>query len=389
MGAASDAGSIRPGGGVLHVLSGLDVGGKERVALELARLGRAAGRDDRLIVFDSAFRDARRDLDPGAVPVELIPRGPGLDLGFARALARRMAELLPAAVHGHNDTGVFYAGLGVALRRRGLPFGRPRFVGTLHARPIHATRGARLSTRAACATADAVTVVSDDLREWLRRAGWIGSAQTLTNGVDLRRFAPDVAGDGWRARLGLASGQPLVVHLGRLDPIKRHADLLEAAARLPRIGVLLAGTGPELARLRARIDALANVHHEEGVQRVPELLVEADLLVLCSDFEATPMVVLEALACGTPVVASDVGGVPALAREDKSGLAITRLAPRDPVALAAAIERLTSEGAGARAARRAAARALAERFGWERVLPRYEELWGVEVSAPTRGAPLR
>jgi len=62
---------------------------------------------------------------------------------------------------------------------------------------------------------------------------------------------------------------------------------------------------------------------------------------------------------------------------------------RDPAALAAAIQRLTAERGAPREARRQAARALALRFGWERVVPRYEELWGVPASAPTRGAPPR
>ncbi|MEO0652985.1 MAG: glycosyltransferase family 4 protein, partial [Planctomycetota bacterium] len=369
-------------------LSGLDIGGKERVALELARLGRAAGRDDRLMVFDSAFRDAVRDLDPGDVPVELIERGAGLDLAFARRAAARLVELRPSAVHAHNDTGIFYGSLARALTTPRLGSRRPRLVATFHARPIHATRGARWSTRAACLAASSVTAVSEDLRSYLRREGWCGRCDVIGNGIDLDRFAPDRSGSAWRERLGISPDVPLIVHLGRLDPIKRHADLIAAHAYLREGGTAVetvaAGDGVERPRVEQAARTLPGFHHLPGVQDVPGLLGEADLLVLCSAFEATPMVVIEALAAGLPVVATDVGGLPAMVAADPSGQAISLVPPEAPERLADAIRALLDEPEGDHQARRAAARAAAQAYDWKPVLARYEALYRVARGTPER-----
>jgi len=331
---------LRPPARLLHVLSGLEVGGKERVVLDLARRARAAGLDHRLCLFDTPFRDAERDFDPGEVPHVFLARGPGLDLAFARRLARHVRAEGFEVLHAHNDTALVYAALaGLRLGRT-----RPRTVATFHTRPGHATRGARWLTRLASGRLAGITAVSEDLGRHLTDTGWLGRCAILWNGIDLERWTPAGPSGPWRAELGLGPEVPLVVHLARHDPVKRQEDLIEAARILAAEPgtpcVLLVGEGPRTEALRAAARGLAHVRFRARVQDVPELLRAADALVLCSGQEAAPRVLLEALACGCPVVATDVGGCRHLLTGADGAPCGVLVPPADPRALAGALREL-------------------------------------------------
>jgi glycosyltransferase involved in cell wall biosynthesis len=137
------------------------------------------------------------------------------------------------------------------------------------------------------------------------------------------------------------------------------------------------GTGGELARLDGALAAASNVKHVACVTDVPGLLGAADLLVLCSEEEAAPMVLLEALACGLPFVSTEVPGVRGLLAEASDPVPGWLVPVRQPAALAAALERALAEVGRARDELRSSARALAERHGWARPWARYRELYGV------------
>lgn len=352
---------------LLHVLSGLEVGGKERVVLDLATRARRAGLDHRLGLFDTPFRDRDVDLDPGEVPVTFLPRGPGLDWRFAGALARWIAREGFEVVHAHNDTALFYAAAaGWRLRRR-----RPRIVATFHTRPGHATRGARWLSHWASRRVDAVTAVSEDLAHYLESTGWTGRCQTLWNGVDLASFTPEGPADD------PVDGRARIAHIGRFDPIKRHVDLLQAfrsiEAVVPGASLTLVGEGPLRAEIERASAGSPGVRFEPRVHDVAAFLRGIDVLVLCSDMEAAPCVLLEAMACGRAIVATDVGGVRELLTTD-DGPCGRLVPPRDPVALAAALgELLRSPEHRADLGRRARRRALD--FSAEAAWNRHLELW--------------
>jgi teichuronic acid biosynthesis glycosyltransferase TuaC len=218
----------------------------------------------------------------------------------------------------------------------------------------------------AAARAAASIGVSDALVDVLRR--WhIDPARlhVMRNGVDLSRFRP-AARDEARRRLGL-DGHPLVLAVGNLVEVKGHELLLDAMpavlARHPQARLAIVGDGPELARLQ---------RHAARLQLPPSCIVfqpavaqdelvpwynAADLLVLPSRSEGCANVLLEAMACGTPVVATDVGGSRELLDDPAAGVLV---ALREPAALAQAMLELIERGPD-----RARVRAHAERFGWE------------------------
>jgi glycosyltransferase involved in cell wall biosynthesis len=140
-------------------------------------------------------------------------------------------------------------------------------------------------------------------------------------------------------------GPPRIVSVGRLQAPKDALTLVRALARLPKgsFEAVLVGAGPDRPLVEAEVRRLgleravelAGARHD-----VPEILAGADLFVLSSASEGLPMTILEAMAAGLPVVASDVGGVPEAVVDGETGLLVP---PGDPASLAAAIERLLED----------------------------------------------
>ena len=299
---------------VAHLLSGLEIGGKERAALRLARRGLRDGQDHRLVLFDHPFRTPDRDFSPGDVPTHFIARPPGLSLAFTGRLAKLFRRLATEVIHAHNDTALVYA-VGASLLCRATGQTRLRVVATFHTWPSHQSANARRLANST-ARAAAVAAVSDELTARLLATRWLARCHTIWNGVDPAEFCPGPPSPEWRQRLALSAGQVAFGLVARLDPIKRHADLI-AAARLLQVSCttiifVVVGQGPLRQELRRSASDLPSVRWIDTVVDMPGLLRTLDGLILCSDHEAAPLVILEAMACGLPVIATAVGGVPQL-----------------------------------------------------------------------------
>jgi len=217
------------------------------------------------------------------------------------------------------------------------------------------------------------------------------------------RFHPGVDGRGVRRELGLVDGTPLVGVVGRLVRDKGHDDLLRAAvqilARRPEVLFVMIGTGSreaELKALAARLGVAAAVRFLGFRDDMPELTSALTLSVLPSvDCDASSAVLKEALACGVPAVATDVGGASAILRHGETGIVVP---PRDPARLAEAILALLADPERAREMGRRGSRDVAARFGPERLargtlqayrtaVARYRQ--GREIGAPARAGAAR
>lgn len=211
---------------------------------------------------------------------------------------------------------------------------------TLHDHPSGAARSRR--TAETLAGADAVIAVSQHLRQ---RALSMGADPHRThivhNGIDTATFSPGPR-DAARFRLGVSSPEPLILFVGNLVPVKGLDVLLDALASLTRSGVAYQcaciGEGPLKAHLTARVRSLelsSRVHllggrsHDE----LPDWYRAASLVVLPSRSEGIPNVLLEAAACSTPIVASQVGGIPEIVPAE------SMVPAGDPAALADRIAR--------------------------------------------------
>ena len=365
---------------VAHLLSGLEIGGKERAALRLAGRGRQEEQDHRLVLFDHPFRSPDLDFPPGEVPTHFIRRPPALSLSFTCGLARLLRLLGTEVVHAHNDTALVYAaGASVLCRTTGRGV---RVVVTFHTWPSHPSANARRLTRFASRVAE-VAAVSDELGERLLGGGWLGRCGTVWNGVDLSEFSPGARSAAWRERLEITDGQIVLGLVARLDPIKRHSDLIVAARllqeRVPAAVFVVVGQGPLREELRRSASDLPSIRWIDSVADMPGLFRSLDGLILCSAHEAAPLVLLEAMACGISVIASAVGGIPYLLASPPEASAGMLVPPLEPIALARAIENFATDP-DARADHARAALARATRFSFEREWASYQALYAGEGS---------
>jgi len=181
----------------------------------------------------------------------------------------------------------------------------------------------------------------------------------LRNGVDLELFRPGPR-EAIRAKLGLSG--PVLLSVGHLIERKAHDLIIGALPLLPGYSLLIAGEGPERARLErlagevnvsARVRFLGAVRHDE----LHEIYGAADALVLASSREGWPNVLLESMACGTPVVASDIWGNPEVVSRPEAGVLMRE---RNANGVAEAVERLFGNLPD-----RSATRNYAEGFSWD------------------------
>jgi glycosyltransferase involved in cell wall biosynthesis len=171
--------------------------------------------------------------------------------------------------------------------------------------------------------------------------------RVIPNGVDLAVNRPAAPGEraALRERLGLPAGRFLGAFVGRLHPVKDVDTLLEAAARVPELVLVVVGDGPERGRLEARAAELQlgpRVRFQGQSRRVADVLRAADAFLLSSHGEGMSNALLEAMACGLPCLASDaVGGAKELLCQGRGLL----VAGGDAAAWAEAIERVAADPA--------------------------------------------
>jgi len=266
--------------------------------------------------------------------------------------------------------------VGAAARLAGTPL-------LIRSRHIDVTYPNRWASRHAFTTlADHVITTSDKITANLRETFGLAEerASTVATGIDLERFNPD----GKKAGLTESEG-PLVGMVSVLRSWKGHPFFLEAARLLKDRGVkaqfVIVGEGPQQENIEAKIadlklgdDVTLTGHRED----VPAVLRALDALAIPSTgHEGVPQIGLQALACRTPVVGSDAGGIPEIIRPDETG----RIVPAEnAAALADAIEATLRDRAATERFRNAG-RSLVEReHSLDHMLDRLERIYGSSIS---------
>ena len=354
---------------ILHVLPDFAAGGAEHIALHLLRQ-------------TERYATAAVCLGPPlgtALEAELAQaRIPVRFLGKSRGFQPRYWGELRAAIRGsharilHTHRHVMPYVLPELLARRDL-----RCVHTVHNLADREAEGAtRWAQRAAFRLGAVPVAIAEVVRAGLQSLYSLGDVVVIPNGIPPARYAVDAVARR-AAREGYPADAVVYACVARLSAQKDHATLLDAFARAlgrePRAHLLLAGEGPlhgELAR-RANALHLSRVRFA-GVQDVRPVLAAADVVVLSSRWEGSPLALMEAMAAERAVVATRVGGVPELIEHERNGLLVP---PGDADALALALKRLFGDAALRAELARAGHRHAREHCDSARMARRYEALY--------------
>jgi N-acetyl-alpha-D-glucosaminyl L-malate synthase BshA len=363
------------------------VGGSGVVAAELARCLADRGHRTHVISSDTPFRLRESDAGVRFHRVET----PGYPLfrepQYLLALANRLVQVARAnqldIIHAHYaipHAAAAYLARQILMSGCGGTKVVPRTITTLHGTDV-TILGSDASYRETVAfcidQSDAVTAVSASLRADTKRAMPVAKdIAVIPNFIDagVYRRRPDPA---LRARCA-PSGERLVIHLSNLRPVKQVDAVVrifaQIQARVPA-RLLIVGEGPELGRAEQLIEELgigAQVELIGEAQDVVGLLSIADVFLLPSLQESFGLSALEAMACGVPVVASNVGGLPEVVADGVTGF----LHPPDGLSQMAdsAVRILSNPELHARMAADGA-RFATERFSADRIVPQYEAVY--------------
>ncbi len=319
---------------VLLVVDSLDGGGAERYVADLAVA--LAARGHGVTVACATGGVLRAPLDAAGVPVvELVGRTVKrrVSTRFATALRRLVREHAPDVVHAH----IYASAAAAALATWGTEV---PLVVTEHTEAPWRGARARAMSRWLYARADHVVAVSTAIRALLvdEFAVPAGRVSHVVNAIAPLPRAAGAAGPPLPAR---ARGRRLVGRVCRLAPEKGVDVFLRAAAHLaphdPGVHFLVVGDGPERARLEALADELGLAGRVDFLgfrDDARAVIAELDVLAVTSLSDGAPLVVLEAMEAGVPVVASAVGGLPDQIAHGRDGVLVS---PGDPVALAGAL----------------------------------------------------
>ncbi len=374
---------------ILHVISYMGRGGAEMGILKLiAGLGDEF--DHRICTTHGSDADFVRSCFSEENMFAAGTAGPKLQFPLFQ-LARIMRQYRPHIVHSRN-WGAIEAVLAAKLTSVQV------VIHSEHGYEVDMFAGLpmrrRIFRRAAYAMTDAMFAVTRELRDFHVRQAWIRPQHmgVMYNGVDTERFAPRrETRMAIREELGLPEKSFVVGSVGRLVPIKDHQTLLNAAALLSKAGidvrVLLVGSGPERARLQAlATDALeGRVCFAGDSSRVPELLNAMDAFILPSLGEGMSNTLLEAMASGLPVLATNVGGNPEIIEDNVNGSLFT---PGDAQWLAGRLSRMARDPALIHQLGTAARNRAIESFSLSRMLESYRSFY-LDLAARRRVAAAR
>ena len=352
-----------------------NVGGAEMLKAMLAREWRTWGVEASVVFVTSGTPLAER-LDRDGVPHHSLGMSRGRDALFQ---PRRLARAVSAA--GPDGALLADSGfLAAALRAGGY---RGRIVGVEHGKLLAAGNlppARRLKDhleRRLGARFRAVDVgVSDFMVREMRRHPHAPLVRRIYNGVDTQLFTPSAKA------VAAGSGSIVVGAAARLIPGKGIEHLLRAVAQLrdTNVRVEIAGDGPQREALVEFADQLGVqdiVSFRGTMQAMPEFWRACDLAVVPSDtFESFSMATLEAMACGVPVIATEIGGIPEVLGDGECG---TLVPPGDPTALATAIRAYATDPDLRRRHADAAQKRARLSFNMETTAAEYLELFAMRA----------
>jgi glycosyltransferase involved in cell wall biosynthesis len=368
---------------VLHIVGNSSFGGAAKIILRLAQMAKAEGWHVDILTTDPAFQQAAIREGIGSIGLDVIHREirPLWDLGGLLRLYRFLRREHYSVVHTHTSKAGFVGRLAAWL------VGVPVIVHTVHGFAFHEQSALAVGVfysaleRAASHWCDRVVSVSEFHRRWAQELGICGPDKILAipNGIAQQSLTARTLPADTRRSLGVEPQDLVILSTGRLAPEKGLEHLIEAAFILARSGqrfrVVLAGDGPlrgQLERLARDLDVTGRVSFLGYREDIPDLLAACDLVVLPSLREGLSIALLEAMAVGKPIVATNIGSNSWVA----AGADMALLVPTcDPQALSDAILRCAKDAVLRARLGSNARRSFETRYTEDKMLNSYRQLY--------------
>jgi glycosyltransferase involved in cell wall biosynthesis len=368
---------------IVQVLPSFGVGGAENMAAHLMAGLSADHEVTAVALYSGSPSPIEERLRLARVNIRRLGKRRGLDLRMFPALDRVIRETSPHVVHTHLS--VLRYVFPVLARRR-----VPLAVHTLHNTAERESDGAgRLIQRIAFRRTVVPVAISQEGASSFKRVYRRECAAIIANCIPIGDFQrSEEAGKSWREQRGLPVEAIVFCCVGRLEPQKNPLGLLAAFAMLndSRTHLILLGDG-ELRTSMA--DAIRSMNLERRVHLlgkrndIPECLAASDAFVLASNWEGSPLAVMEAMAAGLPVVSTGVGGIPELIDHQREGVLV---GPGDIAGLMRAMRSLTVDPLRRRALGAAARLRARNEFGVDSMTRNYAMLYRSLLGAAPRAS---
>lgn len=368
-------------------------GGSGVVATELGAALAENGHSVHIISYAIPFRfeSFRKNLTYHEVEVSAYPlfRYPPYDLALAGTIMEVAQQYGLDILHAHYAIPHAISGH-LAREMLNGDSANLRLITTLHGTDITIIGQQRIFqriTRFGIRQSDGVTSVSNELKDRVLDTIDCGAQdiEVIPNFIDTERFRPGCCPDK-RAQLA-APDEKIVVHVSNFREVKRPLDVVSAfaiAARETKARLVMIGDGPELGackELARELGIFERCTFPGTYDAIWELLPQADVFFLPSDYESFGLSALEAMACGVPVVASNTGGLPEVVEDGVSGFLHT---PGNVDAMAASIRKLLSDDELAKKMGAAARERASSKFRREALLPVWEAYYERILSQPAK-----
>ena len=384
---------------VMQLVGNLDIGGAQEVVRTLSSYLTEHGCS--VVVCTLKDGPLRGEIEQLGIPVEVLPgrrysilslpQFVGDMLRIRRGLLRLVSQYRINVIQTHLLRGLDFLVLSLKFQIRHLlvfwTIHNEQF--TLRADQLPSHRwllrpkqiAHHLLYRAASRRANGFVAVSDEVAKAILQK--IRPAKdrvtVICNGVDSRRYQRTVNRAAIRSSLGLAELARLLLVVGTLKKQKGHQFLIQAVSPIimetPDLHILFAGDGPLRETLEAQVREAGlekHIHFLGNRQDVPDLLAASNYFVLPSLWEGLPMALIEAMASGLPVVATQVSGSQQVITHDETGILVP---PGDTVALNQAIKALLADPERAREMGQAARARMEALFGAKKQAEEHMQLY--------------
>ncbi len=366
---------------ILYIIWSLDVGGAERIVVSLAKYINKDKYNPIVCCLNYKGKLAE-ELEGMSIKVIALDKKPNIDLSIIPKLIRVIKEHRIHIVHTHLWTADFWGR--IAAKFAGVPV----IISTAHNVDCWKPKMFLFMDRFLAKFSDKIIAVSNSVKEfYVSQVISDNKIEVIYNGIDVKQgLSPQgtvpvlqCPSAKIREEFGIRQGETVLAIIGRLVPQKGHIYFLEMMQILrnkyPNIRGLIIGEGQLKEKL---ISKAKELHLEKNViftglrKDIPDLLNVIDIMVSSSTYEGLPMILLEAMAAGKPIVATRVGGNPEIIDEGKTGFLVPA---KDPQALADRVSSLLDDSECARRIGESAQEKVQSLYSIEKMLHDTENIY--------------